>query len=506
MMKRSYWLLSLLLVLSLVLVACNAAPAEPVAEEPADEEPADDAATEEATEEPATEEATEEPATEEATEEADSDVVEIRWFVGLGAGSDEPTLAPQQAVVDEFNATHDDIKLVLEIVDNDAAYDTLATQISGGNAPDIVGPVGIRGRDSFKGAWLDLQPLIDANNYDLSDFDPAMVEFYQVQEEGQLGIPFAIFPSFMIYNQDLFDEAGLPYPPHEYGAPYVDADGNELEWNMDTLRDLAMQLTVDANGNDATSPDFDPESIVQFGFQNQWTDPRGIGTFFGSGSLADEDGNAQIPEHWQEAWQWTYDGWWEDWFIPNGPYGGAEFLQGPGGPFSSGNLAMIHMHLWYVAPWALGDADFAWDVAATPSYNGEVTSKMHADTFGILKASEHPEESFEVLTYLLSPEVANDLLNIYGGMPARLSMQEEWLNNYFVENFPDQDVDTDVIIESMAYADNPNHESWMPSFLETTDRYNEFWNRLANEPGLDFEAEVETLLADLQTIFEAANE
>jgi hypothetical protein len=72
---------------------------------------------------------------------------------------------------------------VLEIVDNDAAYDTLATQIAAGNAPDIVGPVGIRGRDSFKGAWLDLQPMLDKNNYDLSDFDPALVEFYQVKKK-----------------------------------------------------------------------------------------------------------------------------------------------------------------------------------------------------------------------------------------------------------------------------------------------------------------------------------
>jgi multiple sugar transport system substrate-binding protein len=173
---------------------------------------------------------------------------------------------------------------------NDVAYDTLATQIAAGNAPDIVGPVGIRGRDSFKGAWLDLQPFIEANNYDLSDFDPAMVEFYQVQEEGQLGIPFAIFPSFVIYNQDLFDEAGLPYLPTEYGQPYVDENGNELEWNMDTLRDLAMKLTVDSNGLDATEAGFDNQNIVQFGFMNQWTDPRGIGTFFGSGSLLADDG------------------------------------------------------------------------------------------------------------------------------------------------------------------------------------------------------------------------
>ncbi len=444
-------------------------------------------------------------ASESASESASNEPVQIRWFVGLGAGSDEGTFAGQQAVVDQFNATHDNIELVLEIVDNDVAYDTLATQIAAGNAPDIVGPVGIRGRDSFKGAWLDLQPYIEATNYDLSDFDPAMVEFYHVQEEGQLGIPFAIFPSFIIYNKDLFDEAGLNYPPANYGEPYVWPDGTESEWNMDTLRQVAMLLTVDANGNDATSPDFDNQNIVQFGFMNQWTDPRGIGTFFGPGSLVADDGvTAQVPENWRAAWRWTYDGWWTDYFIPNGPYGGAEFLQGPGGPFSSGNLAMVHLHLWYVAPWALGNVPFDWNLAATPSYNGVVTSKMHADTFGILKYTQHPDEAFEVLTYLLSPEVAGQLLNIYGGMPARLSMQENYFATYGETNFPGKDINWDVVVASMAYADNPNHESWMPSFQETTDRYNEFWNYLANTPGLDVDAEIDRLVADLQQIFDAA--
>lgn len=481
--SRYFWLVSLLLVIA--LVACGGSTDTPNTPVP------DGAATMVAPAEPT------------AAPPA-SAPVRIRWFVGLGAGSDEPTFAPQQAVVDQFNASQNEIELVLEIVANDTAYDALATQIAGGNAPDIVGPVGIRGRDSFKGAWLDLQPFMDANNYDLSDFDPAMVDFYNVQEEGQLGIPFAIFPSFVLYNKDLFDEAGLAYPPHEFGAPYIDADGNSRNWNMDTLRELAMELTVDSNGNAATDADFDPASIVQFGFMNQWTDPRGVGTFFGSGSLVADDGTAQIPAAWEAAWRWTYDGWWTDWFIPNGPYGGAEFLQGPGGPFSSGNLGMMHNHLWYVAPWALGDANFSWDLAATPNYNGEITSKMHADTFGILRGSRNSEAAFKVLTYLLSPEVAPQLLDIYGGMPARISLQEPWLNNYFETNFPAQNIDKQVVIDAMAYADNPNHESYMPSFLETTDRYNEFWNRLANEPDLNFDAELATLKNAIQAIFTAA--
>ena len=473
-MRKFVYVISILIIASMILTAC--APKEPAVDKPVVEEPAKPV-----------------------------EKIKLRWFVGLGAGSDEGTFEAQNAVVAEFNASQAKYELTLEIVDNDVAYDTLATQIAAGNAPDIVGPVGIRGRDSFYGAWLDLTPYIEKTKYDLSDFDPSLVDFYQVKEQGQLGLPFGIFPSFVLYNVDLFDEAGLNYPPAAYGEKYVMPDGSKVDWDMDTVKKVAMLLTVDANGNDATSPDFDETQIVQFGWMNQWTDPRGIGTMFGAGSLLADDGKtAQIPEPWVEAFKWTYDGWWDSWFIPNGAYGGADFLQSGGGPFGSGNMGMIHIHTWYVATWAL-DGSFDWNLAATPSYNGEVTAKLHADTFCIPKGSKNPEAAFEVLTYLLSPEIAPKLLNVYGGMPARLSLQDTYFDGYTTANFPNKtDINWDVVVASMAYADNPNHESYMPSFQETTDKYNEFWNKWANTPGLDLNVEIPALRDALQIIFDAA--
>ncbi|HSH02724.1 MAG TPA: extracellular solute-binding protein [Anaerolineae bacterium] len=431
--------------------------------------------------------------------------VQIRWFVGLGAGSDEPMFAPQEQIVADFNASQDDIELVLEIVDADQAAGTLATQIAGGNAPDIVGPVGIKGRDSFRGAWLDLSELIEKNNVDLSDFDPGMVQFYVDRNDQQLGLPFAIFPSYISYNADLFDEAKLPYPPHEYGQPYIDADGNEHEWNMDTLRDLALQLTVDENGNDATSPDFDPDKIVQFGYSEVWTDFRGHATSFGAGSLVDADGNAVMPDHWREAAKWFYDGMWgENTFTPNAIYGSSEVLAN-GNPFDSGNLAMGHTHLWY-AGCCMGNLKANWNMAAMPSYNGVTTAKMHADTFAIMRGTEHPEEAFEVLMYFID-ERAADMTEMYGGMPARLSLQGDYFETFGENTFPDQEnLNWDVVTASMAYADNPNHESYLPSVLEATDAYNKFWTLLTNEPGLDVDAEIEKLLVDLQAIYDASNE
>jgi len=428
--------------------------------------------------------------------------VQVRWFVGLGAGSDEAVIPAQEALVAAYNASQNDIELVLEIVDNEQAYNILGTQIAAGNAPDIVGPMGIRGRADFPGVWLDLSDLIASNDYDLSDFDPALVDFYKIEGEGQVGIPFAVFPSYLTYNVTLFDEAGAAYPPSEYGEPYVNADGEELPWNTDTLRDLAMFMTVDANGSDATMDAFDPEQIVQFGYSGIFSDMRGYLTLFGAGNFVDEDGNAVIPEQWAVGTQWYHDAMWKDHFYPNGPYMTSDILTWS--PFQSGNLAMAHTHLWYQTCCML-ELEDEWALAAMPAApDGTVTAKLHADTFAITAASKNPEAAFDVLTYLFSPEVSQRLVNIYGGVPARLSLQDDALDILFAETYPGRDVDTEVISDSQAFPDNPNHEEGMPSNREAQDLYVAFWQRLENTADFDVDSELVMLQVEMQLLFDRA--
>jgi multiple sugar transport system substrate-binding protein len=430
---------------------------------------------------------------------ADSDKVQIRGFVGLGTGTEPPQVAVQEAVVEEFNASHPNIELVLEVVAYDAARDALATQVASGNPPDIVGPVGVQGSEAFHGQWLDLTSLIEAADYDLSQFGEGAVEFYNVGGEGQLGLPFAIFPSALFYHRDLFDEAGLSYPPHEYGEPYVWADGTEAEWNYETLRELAMLLTVDEQGRDATDPEFDPTTIVQYGFEPQWLDLRAIGSYFGAGSLVADDGEtAQIPPEWEEAWRWLYNGIWEDHFIADNAVRNSEEF-GSDNVFGAGRGAMALTHLWYTC--CASDAMSDWDVAVVPSHNGETTANFNADTFRIHKDTEHPEEAFEVLTYLIG-EASLELLEVYGGMPARTADQEAYLATLEEEN--SQGVDWQVFIDSIAYADKPSFESFMPNINEALDRTNVFLSALMSEEGLDLDAELAQFEADLQAIFERA--
>jgi multiple sugar transport system substrate-binding protein len=82
----------------------------------------------------------------------------VRWFVGLGSGTQPNQIEAQKTFVKAYNASQSKIYINLEIVPNANAYDILKTQIAAGNAPDIIGPVGVRGRNGFSGVFLDLSP------------------------------------------------------------------------------------------------------------------------------------------------------------------------------------------------------------------------------------------------------------------------------------------------------------------------------------------------------------
>ena len=55
----------------------------------------------------------------------------------------------------------DKVYISLEIYDNKVAANILKTQIAAGNAPDIIGPVGVEGLNLFRDQLLDLEPLIE---------------------------------------------------------------------------------------------------------------------------------------------------------------------------------------------------------------------------------------------------------------------------------------------------------------------------------------------------------
>jgi multiple sugar transport system substrate-binding protein len=427
--------------------------------------------------------------------------VDIRWYCCLGGGDAPEQVAVEKKVVDDFNKSHDKIHLTFEAVPYAGANDALATQIGSGAGPDIVGPVGIGGANAFHGQWLDLAPLIQKTNYDLSGYPQDAVNIYKL-DEGQVGIPFAIYPSALFYKKKLFEEAGLKEPPHKYGDKY-ELDGQQVDWNYDTAREVAKRLTVDKNGKDATQDGFDPANIVQWGFEPQRDDLRGLGAYWGAGTLAAADGKtAQIPEDWKTAWKWWYDGMWKDHFSMTGPIYNSDDINPKDYPFFTGKVAMSENFLW--STYGVGDAGDDWDLAAIPSNNGKVTAAFNADTFRILKSTKHPDEAFEVLTYLLG-DASEELLTAYGGFPARVANQQKGIEALQAQ-FKNK-VDWQVAVDGIEHADNPNFESYMPAYNETLGlvgsggKYTTKWQ--ATE-GLDMNAEFDALQKEIQSIWDKA--
>ena len=426
--------------------------------------------------------------------------VVVRWFVGLGAGGQPQQLQKEAEFVDAYNKSQKDVYIALEIYNNNVAANILKTQIAAGNAPDLIGPVGVEGLNLFRDQLLDLQPLIDKTGYKVDGVDPKLVDFFKLGEGGAtIGVPFATYPSYLYFNKDLFDEAGLPYPPTKVGDKYQGKD-----WDMAAVRELGMKLTVDKSGNDATSPDFDAKNVVQWGFDMQYADnsPLAEASLFGASSFLAADGkSAQIPDEIRTGEKWYNDGVWKDHFIPSAAQINSDLLD-KGNEFESGNLAMNESHSWFTccvypaAPAAPKVKQFGFAIA--PSYNGKITAKLHADTFSLLKSTKVPDAAFKALTTLVG---SSELLTLYGAFPANPAQQQAFFDATN-KNFPGVTLDWTVPQAMLAFPDVPNHQSWVPNYAKAKPAWQKFQNNYRTNSGVDIDKALDELKTTLQGIFD----
>jgi multiple sugar transport system substrate-binding protein len=421
---------------------------------------------------------------------------QLRWFCCLGAG-DAPEQQPgEKDAAAGFAKKYPGSSLKIEITPYDSAVDVLSTQI-GPNPPDISGPNGIGGLASFKGQWTDLGPYLTQSSYDLSVYDPATLEFFK-QDGVQIGVPFDLYPSMLWYKRDFFDEASLAEPPHEFGAKYKMADGSEVDWNYDTLRQIAMKLTVDKAGKDATEAGFNPDKIDQWGFEPQRDVLLGMGAFWGSCTLVGPDGKTVvIPDSCKAGWKFVYDGVWKDHFImTDGQFNDRQVDQG----FFSGKVAMAENFLW--TTYGVVGAGKDWDLAAIPSFNGKVTAPLNADTFSMLKNSKNQDAAFAAMVYLLQ-DSSRSLLPLYGGAPARTAEQDGFFQTVAkTDGFP-SDVDWTVAKAAIKYADIPNFEAPMPVYNKSLKILETYRSKWFTKSGLDMDQEIEALRAELQAAWDA---
>ena len=107
-----------------------------------------------------------------------------------------------------------------------------------------------------QGLMYNIFDFIDQDEeLDREDF---VEDFYLYWDEGKSYGMYTAGESYaLFYNTEAFEEAGVdPLPTTVEDA---------LTW--EELVDVAQRLTIDQNGNNAQSPDFDPEHIRQYGIR-----------------------------------------------------------------------------------------------------------------------------------------------------------------------------------------------------------------------------------------------
>jgi multiple sugar transport system substrate-binding protein len=193
------------------------------------------------------------------------------------------------------------------------------------------------------------------------------------------------------YNKDIFDAAGVPYPP---------AKASEA-WSWDQFVGYAKKLTKDRNGKTADQAGFDPTAIDTYGisFPTWW---GGYLPFIYSngGRFASEDGKTLLLNQPAavEALQKLQDLIYKDHVAPtptqshNLPT--ADIL------LQSKKVAMGIDGMWKVTDFA--NLRFNWGVGVLPKLKEPVTVVVSVPKV-IFAATKHPKEAFEFYSYISDP-------------------------------------------------------------------------------------------------------
>ena len=175
---------------------------------------------------------------------------------------------------------------------------------------------------------------------------------------------------------------------------------------------------------------------------------------------------------------------------------------GNGNTLNTGEAAMGLTQTWYtccLADFAKAGLEFQLGIQPMGA-DGEVNGSVDADTFLIWKGTKNPNEAFQVLAYLITTG-GDKLLPTYAVMPAIPSKTQAFFDKKSTEYpFVTQE-SWDVFNQGLAYPDTPSSYQYQPNPIEATARFATFFDLMNNTEGLDFEAEYQKLVDDLNVIY-----
>jgi multiple sugar transport system substrate-binding protein len=344
-----------------------------------------------ATTAPQTNPATQAPAVPTNTESSASETVNLSYAMW-----DSSQLPATEQLISAFEAKNPNITITPEVVPWDQYWNKLQTAVAGGEAYDVFWMnIPYFQQYAAKNVLMNLQPLIQDGNYDMSVYYPALVNSYTYQNN-VYGIPRDYDTVALFYNKDLFDAAGVAYPTDQ--------------WTWKDLTEAAKKLTT----------------ADTWGFASAFSDRPGYWDFIYSngGDVNTQDGKVILDQPAAcDAIKYYYS------FIQDGtsPDGPTLLASDPFETlFPNGKVAMMAYGSWGAGALAqISTAHF--DVAPMPI--GTVRgSSMHGLANVAWSGTKHPEAAWEFLKFLGSQDAAKILANTGTVIPAYKGMESAWVS------------------------------------------------------------------------------
>jgi multiple sugar transport system substrate-binding protein len=326
--------------------------------------------------------------------------------VTLSFLSRNPNQAQVQMLVAAWNEAHPEIQIEATFVPTDQFVTKLGTMIAGGTPPDITAIDLVFGPQfAAAGQLSDITELATALPY-FDQLSPSHVRLATF-EDGIYGLPFNAEASILMWNKNLFEEAGLDpeQPPTTWAeiadyAEQINALGDDtygyyFSGNCAGCNAFTFMPLIWASGGDILSED---------GTTATMTDPVV-----------------------KEALQFYRD-LWEAGVIPPDANTdtGPNFLT----RFAGGNIGMQGLGAFALAA-TRDNPDIEFGVTYLPGKDGGTSSFAGGDLIAIPAGSQYVDEAFQFLEWMTSDDVQ---LNLYAkefSLPVRTDLAD---NEYFEED------------------------------------------------------------------------
>ncbi len=309
-----------------------------------------------------------------------------------------------EGVIAKFNASQS--KIIVKGVSNPDSQAQLAAMTGHNGAFDISDNFGsVTGAWASKGIIRSLDEYIKRDKYDLGDFVPSALDVCRYQNQ-VYQLPVAVNNYALFYNKTLFRKAGVKQPPKTTGE-WAQAIAKLTKTNGDTITQLGLC------GTSGAAVDYRSLGVTFGGswYKNGTPTPTDPGNIAGANFYVDN----VLKKYGVKPINRFASGF--------GDY------QSPQNPFYQGKLAMVIDGEWQPAFIQNFAPDLDWGVVPVPYPDGRPdlakTTLVAPGTFFIPSNSQHPDEAWEFMKYLVSTDAMRTFTKALSNLPSRTSLLKD---------------------------------------------------------------------------------